>query len=105
MRKQCILLEHRIQVTLVRRKADNILSVKDYLALCRFQKACQNTKQGRLATAGRSEQGYKFILVNVQIDAFQYNLSIKFFYYILKLYQLTRRSAVHQCTHTVVLLY
>ena len=69
MRKQRIFLKYSVDMTLIRRQIRNILTFKNNLSLIRCRKTTNDTQCGSLATAGRTQQGHKFIssYVNAQI--------------------------------------
>ena len=68
MRKQRILLENRIHLTLLRRHLRDILSLEQDAALIRCLKAADKPQERRLSTAGRSQQGHELILMHRQIQ-------------------------------------
>ena len=88
MGKKRIFLKHCIQFSLIGRLFTDLLSIKNDLSLVSVQKPSQNAQKCRLPAAAWTKQRYKFILINVQIDPLQNNLSVKVFYNIPKLYQL-----------------
>ena len=70
MRKQGIILEHRIDIPFVRLTVRNVLSFQDHLSgIWQFQPR-NNTQRRGLAAARSSQQGNKFSLCHLQIDAF-----------------------------------
>ena len=77
MGKQCIILKHRIHLAAVGRHMSDILSVKQDNACIRFFKPADEPKCRRLATAARPQKCYEFIFINRQVQAIQYEMTIK----------------------------
>ena len=77
MRKQCIVLEYGIDVTLVRRNLCDILTVHHDLTFGRIQESGNDPKQRCLAAAGRTKQGDKLVLIDVERDALQDDCVVK----------------------------
>ena len=77
MGEQRVFLEYGVDLTLVRRQAGNILSVKQHLSVIRVQKSGNDTQQGGFAAAGGAQQSDKFIFINIQRNALQYPLAVK----------------------------
>ena len=68
VREQRVGLEHGVDVALVRRDADGRAAVDLDLALRRLVEAGDHAQRGRLAAAGRAEQGEELARAHVEID-------------------------------------
>ena len=77
MRKQCIVLEYGIDVPLVGRDLCDILTVHHDLTFRRIQESGNDPKQRCLTAAGRTKQGDKLVLIDVERDALQDDRVVK----------------------------
>ena len=68
MRKQRITLEHDIERAPFRRQARDVATIEQYFSLIRALQARENTQQGGLAAATRSEQTEEFPCFDAQAD-------------------------------------
>ena len=75
--EQGVALEDRIDLPLVGRNVVDALAVKDDRAFILLQEAAQDTQQRGFTAAGRTEQRHKFVFINIQIDTFEHDLSVK----------------------------
>ena len=91
VRKQCIFLKNCIDRTLVRGHIVDTFAVKEYVAGIRRNKSAYNTQGCGLAAAGWAQKGYKFIIVNVEIDTSKHYFAIKIHADILQLDKLVIR--------------
>ena len=71
-----ILLEDGVDLALVGRDADDVLTVEEDLALGGLQEAAEDAQQCRLAAARGAEQRDELIFVNVKRDALENDLSV-----------------------------
>ena len=84
MREQRITLEHRIDVAFVRRHAVDLFAVEEDISLIWLDKAADNAQSGRLAAARWAEEGDKLLVVDIQIDALEHSLTVKFHHHIFQ---------------------
>ena len=68
MGEQGIFLKYGIQLSFVRRHSGNILIVENNFAGIRLHEAAENAKGSRLAAAAWTEQGDKFVFVDLQFE-------------------------------------
>ncbi|MNP13806.1 hypothetical protein D3C76_1061020 [compost metagenome] len=71
VREQRITLEHHAVVPLLGGAPDDVDALLHQLARGRAEETGQNHQQGGFARAGRTQQGKKFTLANVEIDVIQ----------------------------------
>ncbi|MNS37884.1 hypothetical protein D3C72_701170 [compost metagenome] len=71
VREQRITLEHHAVVPLLGGTPDDVDALLHQLARGRAEETGQDHQQGGLARAGRTQQGKKFALANVEIDVIQ----------------------------------
>ena len=81
-------------------------AVEDYLAFIRRKETSEDSKKRCFAAAGRTEKRNEFVLVNIQVDAAKYKLSVKFLDDVSELNQFLRcrtvivrnvQFAAHEC--------
>ena len=77
MGEQGIFLEYGVDLTLIGGQTGNILSVKQYLTVICIKKSGNDTQQSGFAAAGRTQQGDKFIFINIQRNALEHPLTVK----------------------------
>ena len=87
MREERILLEDRVQLAAVRRKACDILTVKNHLAAVRGREAAEDAERRGLAATGGAEQGHKGVLRNGQIQVVQHHFSVEGLGDVLQIHQ------------------
>ena len=68
MREQRVPLEHGIDRPFVRRQFGDVPAVEQDVSLRRHVKAGNHPQRGRLAAAGRPEEGYKFPALHFQVE-------------------------------------
>ena len=85
VRKKRVLLEYRVDRTLVRRQVVDLLAVEKNVAGIRSYEAADNSQCRRLAAAGRSQQRHELLIMNVEVYTSQYGLTLVFLGYALKL--------------------
>ena len=78
MGKQRIALEDRVDLALIGRDVVQTLAVEQDVALGRRFKATDDAERGSLAAAGGAQQGNKFTVTDIQIDALEDGLAVKF---------------------------
>ena len=96
MGEESILLEYRVELSLIWRHICDILAVKDHPSLIGTQKSADDPQDGRLAAARRSQQGHKRIFKNRQVQVIQDHLPVKRFGNMLKLNQFLFHKPVPQ---------
>ena len=84
MREQRVLLEYRVDGTLIRRQVVYPLAVKINIALVRRFKAADNPQRRRLAAARGSEERNEFLVADIQVDVFQNRRVLKGFRYVFQ---------------------
>ena len=77
MRKQRIPLKNGVDVALVRRHPVDFFSVEENISRTWLHKSANNAQRGCFATAGRSQKGHEFLIVNIQIDSLEDTLTVK----------------------------
>ena len=77
MRKQCVLLEHRVHRTHVRRRLCDFVSRDTNHAFRSRLETRNQSQKRRLATTRRAEDGHKLTLLHIQIDVIQSDLLAK----------------------------
>ena len=75
MREQGVLLEHRVDLTLIGRHVCNINAVHFDAAGSRLDKTGNKTQHGRLAATGRAEKGQELAVLDIKIDMLERNVS------------------------------
>ena len=75
--EQGIFLEYGVDLTLIGGQTGNILSVKQYLTVICIKKSGNDTQQSSFAAAGGTQQGDKFIFINIQRNALEHPLTVK----------------------------
>ncbi len=80
VREQRIFLEHRIHRALVGRHTVMSFPFSSTLPACWLQKTCDEAQGGGFAAAGGTQQRYKLLIMDIQIQPIQNALSIKFHY-------------------------
>jgi uncharacterized DUF497 family protein len=68
MRKQRILLKHRVDLAKVRRRVSDVYAVHLDSAFVRHDEPRNQAEHGRFAAAGRAEEGEEFTVLNIEID-------------------------------------
>ena len=79
MRKQSVSLKNGVYVAFIRRQVVYSCAHKAYVALVGFNKAADYTKRSRFAAARGTQQGDKFLVVNVKGKIFEYGFAVKAF--------------------------
>ena len=79
MGEDCIILENHTDVALGRVKLIDTLVIKIEVAALDAVETCYHTQQGRLTTAGRSQQSEKFTLFYIQTKIRYNNILAVFF--------------------------
>ena len=77
MGEKCVLLENRVDLPFVRRDFVDQLSVKEDLSFVRLDKAADDAECCRFSAAGGSQQGNKFLVMDIKVDTLQYLLIVK----------------------------
>ena len=78
VRKKRIALENRIDLSFIGGHIIDPLTVEKHIAVGGRQKAADDAQGGGLAAAGGAEQGQKFVIVDIEVDAVQDALTVKF---------------------------
>ena len=77
MRKQRVLLKHRVDVTFVGRQSSDILSLKNHTPLIGHDKSADHTQRCGLPASGRSQQSHKLIFTDIDAQIIQYLFPVK----------------------------
>ena len=68
MRKQRILLKHRVDLTFVRRDIIDPHAVKKHVAACGLYKTADYSERGGFSAAGGAEQRKEFLIIKIQVN-------------------------------------
>ena len=84
VREKRIILEYRVDRTLIRRQISDILALKIHPSLVRLLKARDNAQGRSFTTSRRAKQRNEFILIHAEVNAVQNYGIVKALYYSFK---------------------
>ncbi len=87
MRKKRVFLENGVNFTFVWRDGGNFFAIEQHLPLVLGQEAAQDTQEGSFAAAAGAEECDELVFIDIKVDAFQHELTVKLLYDIFELYQ------------------
>ena len=79
MGEKRIALKHGVDVALMRWKGSDVLAEKEHVALVGLLKTGDDPQCGGLTAAAWTQERYKLVVIDIQIDMVQYRLPVKRF--------------------------
>ena len=78
MRKQCVALKDRVDISLVGRNIVDARTIKKNVTRGGLRKTADDSQRCGFSTTGRAQKSNEFLILNVQIQMIQYDNSVVF---------------------------